>query len=495
MMDLQSAIQALQQAPGAQPAGEDAVQDRSAFVPNAASLVKAAQASGERALADAPSGSGQGLQRGTDRTTERKKQEQALVYDQRIRPDGDGASYLAFAREVRRDAARQEGEGTAGEGAGEAKITGDGEEGQAATQQEGEGTAEGEGELAGKLADQETDLANYTPDMQRLLRMATAQSKSVTEQYNLLAYTLAHTEVDIAAYTAQEGNAEALMERLKGKDDPKGKSKRERTEKLLTAIRADLKTAKALKGQLEKVLGAMRQKDGQRIDDGYNLAPKSHFVIAHMRAEGKDGGASAAELASNYRDEVLNFRNSSQFFDNFMLRHNAVGFKKYIALILQLLGDDIKSANPSRGTAQLRAIRDGLFFAEMANQIFEGIRDLEHKLDHVLVVRKMEEGTYEPRVLHIAYEPERLQLSVSVGKTDPEFRREIAFAPLVDHFAQMSEIVFDEHVDSIAFYADPNDQDATKLRRAITRRYGLEVRRSQPGQWKVPTPVAVANDD
>ena len=108
MMDLQAAIQALQQAPGSQPAGEDEVQDRSAFVPNAASLVKEAQAGGERAVAGAPIGSGQDLQRGTDRTTERKKQEQALVYAQRIQPDSDGSAYLAFARSVRQDAARQE---------------------------------------------------------------------------------------------------------------------------------------------------------------------------------------------------------------------------------------------------------------------------------------------------------------------------------------------------------------------------------------------------
>jgi hypothetical protein len=493
MSDLQGIMQSLQLGASTRSAAEDeGVQDRSAFVPNAASLVKAAQASAvaketAKTFGDETEPTSR---RAVDRHPERRKEELAAAYEQRIHPNGDGSSYVTFAKLLWKESGREDGSGAAGDDASSETATGledqlgtGGDGDHQAAAQDGGDTAIGDaggGEASGTLAEQETDIASYPPDVQRLLRMAMAESKSVTEQHNLLSYALANIEVDIATYDAQEQNAESLMGRLAAKDDSKSKAKMERTGKLLTAIRADLKAAKSLQSQLVRVLSSMRQRDGRRIDDGYNLAPKAHFVIANMRTGGTDGGVSALELAGNYRDEVLNFKNPSQFFDNFMLRHGTVGFKKYITLILQLLGDDIKSANPSRGTAQLRAIRDGLFFAEMSNQIFESVRDLEHRLDHLLIVRRMEEGTYESCILHIVHATDRLYLFLATGEKNPDFRLEIIFAPRMDHFALLSEIVFDEHVDGIVFYADPADTVAATLRRAIMSRYGINVQRALP---------------
>jgi hypothetical protein len=260
---------------------------------------------------------------------------------------------------------------------------------------------------------------------------------------------------------------------------------------LLGAIRSDLKRARTLKKQLEAVTQAMRQRDGQRIDDGFNLIPKAHFVVANMRMEGQEGAEDvpATDLASNYREEVLNIRNPSQFFENFMLKHNSLGFRAYIAMMMQLLGDDIKSANPSRGIGQLHATREGLFQAEICNQIFENVITIDHKLEHILLLRLRETGIYEERRMTIEYTPDCLHVSISYGETPPEVAHRIPTSERTDHFSQLTELVRSEHVDQFII-PNSRDGDARTFRFAIQRRYGLPVERDLPDGWPLPSQIA-----
>ncbi|MDR3316740.1 MAG: hypothetical protein LBS68_01520 [Puniceicoccales bacterium] len=493
-MDLQSAIQSLQQrmgvgADGDAPAAEGEVNDRSAFVPNAASLVKAAQAKatqgsdGPMSVRGGGSGGSGGLPvRSEDMAKEAKATRAARTYAQRLDPNADGTSYVNFKRQLWDDALRRP----------EADQETTGEEERAGERQEGKGSGdsfEADGEAqppveereARPLAGQDTDLSAYPQPMQRLLRLAMDNSKSVTEQYNLLSYAQAQMGEDINTYLAQEAVLNQQIEKLSHEKDAKSQKKLERTGKHLEAIRMEMKVAKSLKGQLDAILGAMKEKDGPRIDDGYNLIPKANFVVANMPIG--EGGVTGTDLASNYRDEVLNTKNPSQFFDNYMLKHHAMPFNDYIVLILKLLGDDIQSVNPSRAKNQLQAIRDGLFCAEMSGQIFDNVVVMDQKLDHLLILRQKETGIYEERFLFIDYAPDKIRISIAYGQQSPTFLKEVPLSPTSDHFAEITKVTNSEHVDGFAI-PNAKDGEARSFRFAVQRRYGLPVLRDLPDGWK-----------
>ena len=52
----------------------------------------------------------------------------------------------------------------------------------------------------------------------------------------------------------------------------------------------------------------------------------------------------------------------------------AQDFKKTVHVLLELLGRDMESSNPSRDRDLLIAVRDGLFRVEVSGQLFERIK-------------------------------------------------------------------------------------------------------------------------
>jgi hypothetical protein len=508
--------------------------------PSAASVIAAfGKAAGEamaRAVDDRNKGDGgrrmSSEARGADVAAEKRKVNVARSFAQILHPDGSGANvYVGFARQLRKIFWRQQGaaaKGAAGDAVGGdggadedfsgSEVVGEGDDGgdggdfgwnsvgqldggdgddaapigDGQWAEDGGSSAEkagrrGDGAKAGqqkklsRFAKQESRLSDFPPHLRWIMRGAMGRSRSAAEQHNLLNYAKEMAKMDGETYGAQAAAAEKQLERLKKKEDEFSRKRYARTKKLLAAILGDKAKAEKLQEQLERVLGRMQERNGDRIRDGYNLLPKARFVIPS--AEGFGGLVSGTDLASVYREEVLCMVNPSQFFENFMLRHGSLGFRVYLDIILRLLGDDIKSANPSRGIGQLQATRDGLFFAEISHQIYLCVIGADQKLRRIRIVTEKEEGAYVPITMGIAYGGKGLEVSVARQNGQPMHVATIPVGDRTDHFAALTELVNGNFVDEIVM-ANCDGEEGRKLRFAVQRRYGLPMRRSAPLHWK-----------
>jgi hypothetical protein len=458
------------------------------FTPSAASLLRqftpVISTAAERRDDERSSSSGGAV----DAAVERRKAQLAQDFAQLLHKDGGASSYLSFAQQLRQRALRQRGAGedgdteAAGDGAREAKdgsaVDRDGRGGSG----EGEEESAEEGQWRGEaqLADQENDPASFPPTVRWLVESAMAKAKTLAEQYNLLSYARESAKVDLETLGAQEVGAKKALEQLKGKEDVLSRKRYERTKRLLVAIRKDRRAAQKLLEELDSVLGTMKKRSGERIKDGYNLIPKARFVVSSM---GLDNLVSGPDLASNYRDEVLCMVNPSQFFESYIVRHGTLGFRQYFEIILRLLGDDMKSANPSRGIGQLKAIRDALFYAEISYQIYESVGAAHQKLQRMRKLNLQEEGSYVAKTMLIKHLDHSLEVSVARGSESPLPVATIPVSFQTDHFAALTEL-FDEHLVDQFIMPDCDSGERRKLRFDIQRRYGIPLRRTVPESWK-----------
>ncbi|MDR2577042.1 MAG: hypothetical protein LBC42_03295 [Puniceicoccales bacterium] len=479
-LNLQNAIQALQRQMGiSDVAPEEAVPETTVPFKPAKSLLPKDESQvlkrRERESAGAAS----------DVQIERKKSQIATSHSAKMGDENGGPRYLNFVNQLRDNVMREPAEEIP-DGGGMVAADQKEEGAAAGTDKEGlaeEEPAEGE-EAKGEthdLASQETDLSAYPKELRNLLRMAMAESKSTAEQHNFLSCAKACVEEDIAAYASQQSAAESLLEQLQGKTDDVSKKKLKRTQNYLEANKKQMTSARSLRDQLQSLLGHMRKNDGRRIDDGYNLIPKASAVVAKMAPS---AGVAGAELASNYREEVLTMKNSSDFFDNFMLKHRNVGFQKYIEMVEQLLGDDIRSINPSRSPEHLLSVRNAIFAACMSFQIFCNVHGADQKLRRIFNMRLKAAGIYELRTILIELTDDGMRLSLSLGRREPTFLKNIRINARSNHFAELSEIVYDNDIDGF-IVPDCLEGWRREFRFAVTRRYGLPVERDLPIDWKM----------
>ncbi|MDR2779430.1 MAG: hypothetical protein LBB16_04100 [Puniceicoccales bacterium] len=94
---------------------------------------------------------------------------------------------------------------------------------------------------------------------------------------------------------------------------------------------------------------------------------------------------------------------------------NVKDFNTTVHTLLELLGRDMESANPSRDKDMLVAIRDGLFRVEVAGQLFEYI-----KAYRALLVKHFPECAVvefnKDRHVHLAEEAAKLSVQAFAGK-------------------------------------------------------------------------------
>jgi hypothetical protein len=467
VQDLQSMVQSL----GVGAMGPtQRVEDRSAFIPNAASMRANAQkmrASSERKASRVP----------TDTTLQRQKIESAQAFAERIDPNGKPEPYLKVADGLK------------------ASILRDSEGEQGATT--AEDTASEEPEETKEIASakefgkQNINMEAYSPGAQKTVARAIAQiklttggePKTITEIFNHIQFALTATERDISAYTAQEQRANTRLEQLRGRKDPKGIEKLSKTERLLTAIRADKKNAETVRDQLAVAVQEMDRLDGGRIKDGFNIIPKAFRALEHeAKVAGQQSDISATELSTSYCEQILEITNPSQFFEDFTKNYPQIEFPKYIDLSLSLLGDDIKSSNPSRGTPYLQAIRDGIFFAEIAWQMFDSVGQIGSKFHRFTRLRKMDEGTYVPRYLVVEYDGKTMRPACVEGTNPPEPLEPIRMAPNADYYGRLTEQVRDHDIEAFVVVPNP-EMDPKQMRQfknGLIVRYGCEVHDAIP---------------
>jgi hypothetical protein len=483
--DLQSLVQSL----GVAGAPSQRTEDRSAFVPNVAS-VRAGATKGPTTPAapekDKPC---------TDANLQRKKTESAQVFAPRVGTNGKPEHYLDFASKLSATILRGEGK------AGTATDAGDGA---AAETPESEEPAESPQAEGGEFGRQRLNIAAYPARVQRTLHQITRQIQRTTgeeprmiaEIANFTQFALTAARNDRDAYIAQEQRAGDRLEQLRERKDPRGVEKFRKTEKLLTAIRADKKNAETVCDQLSAVVQEMERLDGGRIRDGFNIIPKAGRILEERAAAGRSDEISASELSAVYTEKVLEFESPSQFYEDFVKNYSHMEFSQFIDLTLGLLGDDMRSVDPSRGNAYLAGILNGLFYVEICNQIYVATGQIGAGVFRFTRLRELEAGTYVPTHLIVALgEDGVVQLSTARGDGEPVPIGRVRMGQAVDHFGAITEAFRDNGIEDFVLLPSPDmDRKSTRqFKTSLMVRYGCQVHDSVPKSE--PEPLEVASDE
>lgn len=341
-----------------------------------------------------------------------------------------------------------------------------------------EGAEEEVSELPPRERDEET-LEKYSPATRAILKFTEKQSKDVTEQFGMLQFTANSVEMDIEMYSRQIEKAKANLQHLRDQNNPKLSAKIDLRERQIAAMQSDLDTAQQIRTELAHLLGEMERIEGKKIRDGFNLIPKASKVIERFEPSWK---LSSVNLAANYRDEVLNIGDPAEFFANFMRQHQKIGFKDYIKMMLQLLGDDMSSVNPTQNPNQLKAVRDALFETEISYQTFESFGLMDLRFDRLHFLREKEEGTYETHVLTLFFQPDYIEASSRGPSKKIESFAPVALSNEEAVDEALHDWVNEQRIDEILVVMPENfsEADKKKVQRYIRQwrvSYGLPIQR------------------
>jgi hypothetical protein len=455
--------------------------DRSAFVPNAATLVanmQKMQPMEKKTSATATDG-----QHTVDMSLERRKMENALVYSQRLDPKGSPKPYLDFSDTVQK------------------RLTHDLEnfsDEQKEMPQGEEKHSDEEVEEPQQFARQTINYSAYSQQNQKTLKLLTQYAektagqelKTVAEIYNFAKFALSVAKDNFHAYKSQKEAGEAHLQKLRGRRDPKSTEKCRKKEELLQAISEDAEEADKICEYLSALVDEMDQRDGQRIKDGFNIMPKAFAALEEESvAKGELPQLGPQELSVHYLENMLQITSGDEFYRLHLEKYPHIDFPPYVDLSLRLLSDDMRSGNPTRDDTHLTAVRNALFAATICHQICQSIGDAEAKLQRVYKLRQWDDGTFKPSYMHIRYGNDDVLLFTlqQDGKEDMDLGKIDLNAP-IDAFGQITEFTRDFGVDEFIL-AKLGDVDAAKIRefrRKLLSRYGLPVASERPSSANIP---------
>ncbi|MDR0679804.1 MAG: hypothetical protein LBF42_02095 [Puniceicoccales bacterium] len=205
-----------------------------------------------------------------------------------------------------------------------------------------------------------------------ILEDAAETFDEVTEQDNAVEYMEALEDFESEYAEGEIRQATKMLQRLEGRTDKKGIDRQKDFQDKIEDLSKQIKFSKLFKKELANAKAALRSAHGQEIKDGYNLIPKASDLFASLVSKGvqTDGECTPNMLTNVYRLVLAadGFVAMAEMLRNFFGKKL---IKKYLGITVELLGEDMKSANPSRSVAFLIAIRDALFMVEVLLQIMQ----------------------------------------------------------------------------------------------------------------------------
>jgi hypothetical protein len=159
------------------------------------------------------------------------------------------------------------------------------------------------------------------------------------------------------------------------------------------------------------------------------------------------------------------------------------GFTKTVHMLIELLGRDMESSNPSRDRDMLISIRDGLFRVEVAGQLFDHIKAFRDLLLKHYPETSVVEFTKE-RHIELAKTTAKLSVQALAGKAQiREFFRE--FGVNMEN-TQMGIFAITQFIEMvrrlpIKFFVDPDNrfQIITAMQRELDELIVLEETEEQ----------------
>ncbi|MDR2735556.1 MAG: hypothetical protein LBB20_01795 [Puniceicoccales bacterium] len=208
-----------------------------------------------------------------------------------------------------------------------------------------------------------------------ILKQAANDFGEVTEQDNVIQYAFEAEELEQFSAESELRQVEKMQKRLEGRTDSFAVQKKQELGEQVNSIKASINSSKLFQEELNIAQAKLNKHHGKEIKDGYNIIPKAAELLKEQQLNGQDNELSPTALAADYRDEVLKMDNPLDLFENFYKKHEGrkENFDRYIDSMIELLGRDMESANPSRSMEELRAVRDGLFRIEISGQAHNDI--------------------------------------------------------------------------------------------------------------------------
>jgi hypothetical protein len=216
---------------------------------------------------------------------------------------------------------------------------------------------------------------NGKPLATLILQRASKEFGEVTERDNVLQYALEAEKLEYESQGLEYQQLEKSLLKLDGRKDPSAAQRRGELSEHQKALKSSMLASSLFQKEIGTAIDKLRKAHGQEIKDGYNLIPKAAELL---RAQ-KGSEAEAVALATAYRQEALKMKNPYDVLEHFFQEgeHKGKRFQDYVAMMIELLGEDIQSANPSRSTEELLAVREGLFRMEITGQIHDDMGALE----------------------------------------------------------------------------------------------------------------------
>lgn len=137
---------------------------------------------------------------------------------------------------------------------------------------------------------------------------------------------------------------------------------------------AALAAVQAAKAELEA-------ERGPEIHAGLNVA-------ADAKQSAQTGLADAQSLRDFYREMVLGYTDVKQAYDAMLAKYGPDRFPAAAAFLIQGLGADLQSPQPSRDPAQLKAVLDDLYFVQTARNTHQAFSDLCDKVSKLYQPRQ-----------------------------------------------------------------------------------------------------------
>jgi len=219
---------------------------------------------------------------------------------------------------------------------------------------------------------------NGEPLSTLILQRVSREFGEVTEQDNALQYASEAETLEYESQGQEYQQLEKSLLKLNQRTDPAAIQRRGELSERQKSLRAGMLASSLFQKEIGTAIDKLRKAHGQEIKDGYNLIPKAAELLRGQ----KGSDAEAVALANAYREEALKMKNPYDVLEHFLQKeeNRKKSFKDYVALMIELLGEDIQSANPSRSTEELLAVREGLFRMEITGQIHDDMAHLEQRI-------------------------------------------------------------------------------------------------------------------
>lgn len=200
----------------------------------------------------------------------------------------------------------------------------------------------------------------------------------VTEKDNALQYAYELNNLDTQSIESQVDKTKEYIDKLSKKGDSASAKKIVELREQVVELENEVEFKKVFSENIKKAREKLQKTHGAEIKDGYNLIKKASDLFK-KRTDMSGKSLTATDFAKMYID-LLQLNTPIDVLKRFINETGKNDIKKLTEKLIELLGRDIDSANPSRSAAHLMSVRDLLFNVEVCGQVYTTVCNVHLKI-------------------------------------------------------------------------------------------------------------------